>query len=92
MYYIGVLGLNNNNTQSYFTLEDIAHTMNIQREHTTRVEGLHVELKNTKGKRLMKSKMNINIGERYPHPIGEYFGFNFHQHRKKTHISVYAEM
>ena len=65
--------------QSYLTLEDIAHTMNIQKEQTTRVESLHDELKNTKGKILMKSKMNINVGEKYPHLIDEYFGLYFHQ-------------
>lgn len=38
--------------QSYLTLEDIAHT-------STRVESLHDELKNTQGKRLIKSKIRI---------------------------------
>ena len=64
--------LTNNKLQSYFTLEDIAHTMNIQKEHTSQDESLHDELKNTKGKILMKSKMNINKGEKYPHPLVEY--------------------
>lgn len=64
---------------SYFTLEAIAHTMNIKPEQRTRVKSLHDELKNTKGKILTKSKKNINVGEKYPQPIVEYFRLNFHQ-------------
>ena len=51
--------------------------MNIQKEQTKRVESLHDELKNTKGKILVKSKMNINVEERYPHPITDRFQVNF---------------
>ena len=43
----------NYNMQSYLTLEDIAYA-------STRVESLHDELRNTQGKRLIKSKMSIN--------------------------------
>ena len=63
--------------QSYFNLEDIAHTMNIQKEQTARFESLLNELKKTKGKRLIKFTMNINVEKRYPHQITDRFQVNF---------------
>ena len=51
--------------QSYSILEDIAHT-------STRVEGLHEELKNTQGKKLIKYRMSFNVGEGN-HTLGHTF-------------------
>ena len=57
--------------QSYLTLEDIAHT-------TTRVESLHDELKDTQGKRLIKSEMltvHQLMWEKEISAKGEYFDY-----------------